>query len=222
MCIDGALQGFVKEDMERGLHPELYCVGKDDPGLVQRWRRSWHTVPPLLDEDDPRRLKEIAKFKHYCDSDGKDYLSEIPRGESLQQVARNRIRPFLREIVSPIMDGEAKRNQSEATSTTDKWNGGYSNDDGGTALIVAHANSLRALIGVICNIDEAEDDVTNATERNDDRKKEAHWLQRLAFCSVREPLSSRNSLSPPHFYGGRHDTALFFRFVVERGGYFVS
>ena len=162
--LDGALQGFVKEDVERGLHKELYCVGKDDPSLVQRWRRSWHTVPPLLNENDPRRLNELAKYKHYCDGDGKDYRSEIPRGESLQQVAHNRIRPFLKDVVSPLLDAVSAGKEMSTTETGMRNNNNNVNEYGGTALVVGHANSLRALIGVICNIDESEEGDSNDIE----------------------------------------------------------
>ena len=164
----GALQGYVKEDVERGLHKEIYDIDEDDPGLVQRWRRSWHTVPPLLNEHDSRRLREISKYQHFvcieddnndsaegddiC-SENNNYLLEIPRGESLQQVARNRIRPFMKDVVSPILNDAAKRTSMNNDDID------LSNDiGGGTALIVAHANSLRALIGVVCSIDNDEDD----------------------------------------------------------------
>ena len=58
-------------------------------------------------------------------------------------VAQNRIRPFLKESLSPLLE-----NAYESRSPT---NGERS--IGSTALIVAHANSLRALIGVLCNVE---------------------------------------------------------------------
>jgi 2,3-bisphosphoglycerate-dependent phosphoglycerate mutase len=131
----GALQGFVKEDVEQGLYGH-------DPQLVQQWRRSWSTVPPLLDDDlDPRRIQEIKHFAAHCGGP-----EHVPRGESIEQVANQRIRPFLKERLCPVLQRAAKqRQQHNAPSTL-----------GGTGLVVAHANSLRALIGVICNV---QDDV---------------------------------------------------------------
>jgi 2,3-bisphosphoglycerate-dependent phosphoglycerate mutase len=123
----GALQGFVKRDVENGKYGH-------DPDLVQQWRRSWHTVPPLLDQDDPRRLEEIRRFAHHCG--GPD---NVPRGESLEMVANNRIRPFLDDVLEPVLNQAAHRKKQ---------------DGGGTGLVVAHANSLRALIGVICNVQD--------------------------------------------------------------------
>jgi hypothetical protein len=99
------------------------------PKEVQEWRRSWWTVPPLLDEEDPRRQTEIRRFSSLCG--GPD---RVPRGESLEMVAKNRIEPFLVEKLVPILD-RAAQNKGNATG-----------------LIVAHANSLRALIGVLCEV----------------------------------------------------------------------
>lgn len=125
----GSLQGIVKAEAELGLHGH-------SPDDIYQWRRSWHAVPPQLDDDDPRRLEEIRKHGAICN--GPD---NIPKGESLEMVAQNRIRPFLDETLTPILD----------KSTRSK-----SKEEGGTALVVAHANSLRALIGVICNIEQQE------------------------------------------------------------------
>jgi 2,3-bisphosphoglycerate-dependent phosphoglycerate mutase len=119
----GALQGFVKADVEAGKYGH-------DPTTVQKWRRSWETVPPLLDENDPRRLKEVQKFSSLCGGP-----ENVPRGESLEQVANNRIKPFLKERLIPILNESSIRQQKNATG-----------------LVVAHANSLRALIGVICEV----------------------------------------------------------------------
>ncbi|EED96410.1 hypothetical protein THAPSDRAFT_260919, partial [Thalassiosira pseudonana CCMP1335] len=107
----GALQGLVKSDAELGLFGH-------SPSEVLEWRRSWHAVPPLLDEEDPRRLEELRLYGNLCDG-----VQNVPRGESLAMVASERIRPFLKDRLTPLLD------------------------KGGTALIVAHANSLRALIG---------------------------------------------------------------------------
>jgi len=123
----GSLQGIVKAEAELGLHGH-------SPDDVYQWRRSWHAVPPQLDDDDPRRLEEIRKHSAICN--GPD---NIPKGESLAMVAQNRIRPYLEEMLTPILDKSTR-----------------SKEEGGTALIVAHANSLRALIGVICNIGHSD------------------------------------------------------------------
>ena len=129
----GALQGFVKADVEAGLHGH-------DPKAVAGWRRSWHAVPPLLDDDDPRRMEEIRMYGHYCGG-----ADNIPRGESLAMVARDRIRPFLDEILGPTLDRAVDARVSSQA--------GGSSIEGGTGLVVAHANSLRALIGIICQVE---------------------------------------------------------------------
>ena len=121
----GSLQGIVKQHAEQS--------GYYNPRDVQAWRRSWHAVPPLLKEDDPRRLDELRKFLHYCDGDSE----AVPRGESLAMVAKNRIRPFVDQILTPVLNEAAV-------------------NEGATGLIVAHANSLRALIGVLCQVEEGD------------------------------------------------------------------
>ena len=131
----GALQGLVKQDIEDGKVPG-YNYSKQD---VQAWRRSWYAIPPLIkDNKDPRRLAEIQRYQNYCEK-GAD---NVPRGESLNMVAQDRIEPFLQTKLTPLLEKTA------ASSNNDK---------GGTALIVAHANSLRALIGVLCGLHLHED-----------------------------------------------------------------
>ncbi|KAL7496978.1 hypothetical protein ACHAWT_008402 [Skeletonema menzelii] len=124
----GSLQGIVKAEAELGLHGH-------SPEDVYQWRRSWHAVPPQLNDDDPRRLEEIRKYGAICGEE------KIPKSESLQMVAHHRIRPFLEERLTPILDESYNKSKSNK-------------EEGGTALVVAHANSLRALIGVICNIEQ--------------------------------------------------------------------
>ena len=122
----GALQGYVKDDVENGKHALLF-----DPKKVKDWRRSWYATPPLLTDDDPRRIEELKMYQEMCGG----APANVPRGESLEMVANNRIRPFLSNVITPIL------NQ-------------YSSDsNGSTGLVVAHANSLRALMGVICNVE---------------------------------------------------------------------
>ena len=134
----GSLQGIIKAEAELGLH------GHSSEEVYQ-WRRSWHAVPPELNEEDPIRLEEIRKYGAIC---GKE---NIPKGESLQMVAQNRILPFIEERLTPILD-EAYESKSIQ-------------EEGGTALVVAHANSLRALIGVICNIEQQCEDSDEALQR---------------------------------------------------------
>lgn len=119
----GSLQGYSKEEIESG----KYGHGSS---TVQLWRRSWHACPPLLSHDDPRRKRELITFSNSCGSDEQN----VPRGESLEQVANNRIRPFIQEVLIPTL------NKSTRVG-------------GGTGLIVAHANSLRALIGVFAEVE---------------------------------------------------------------------
>mmetsp|Transcript_15697 Transcript_15697/g.38644 ORF Transcript_15697/g.38644 Transcript_15697/m.38644 type:complete len:239 (+) Transcript_15697:261-977(+) len=120
----GSLQGFSKEKVEKG----VYGHGSS---TVKLWRRSWHAVPPLLGDDDPRRKHEVTRFKEICG--GQE--SKVPRGESLSQVAKDRIQPFIQEVLTPTLNSSAR-------------------DGGGTGLIVAHANSLRALIGAFVDVEK--------------------------------------------------------------------
>jgi len=126
----GALSSYVKKEVEDG----KYGHKKED---VIGWRRSWDIVPPLLDEDDPRRIADLEKFSNHCGGDHK-----VPRGESLEIVAKTRVRPFLDELLTPVLD------QTFQSKLSDKY---YI--EGSTGLVVAHANSLRALIGVICEVE---------------------------------------------------------------------
>jgi 2,3-bisphosphoglycerate-dependent phosphoglycerate mutase len=129
----GALQGYVKQDVEDGIYGH-------DPEDVKLWRRSWHVVPPLLEDDDPRRVDDIQAFADYCGGPDK-----VPRGESLEMVAKDRVRPFLDQVMTPMLD--------QAATAKSKRSGGSTTTTGGTGLVVAHANSLRALIGVICEVE---------------------------------------------------------------------
>lgn len=123
----GSLQGMVKQHAEQS--------GEYDASDVQAWRRSWHAVPPLLDDNDPRRVHELRQFLHYCGN-----ANAVPRGESLAMVAQNRIQPFLNQVLTPVLNEAAAVNGNA----------------GATGLIVAHANSLRALIGVLCNVEQGD------------------------------------------------------------------
>lgn len=120
----GSLQGFVKSDVEDGNYGHDY-------DQVIRWRRSWTEIPPLLDDNDPRRIKELKSFANFCGGH-----ENVPKGESLEMVAKQRIKPFLHDTLYPILESSDNSNP--------------------TGLVVAHANSLRALIGVICNVEKSE------------------------------------------------------------------
>ena len=148
----GALQGLVKAEAEAGLHGH-------DPSQVKEWRRGWYAVPPLLDEDDPRRHEELRKYSSLCGSP-----SNVPRGESLEQVAVNRIRPFLTDKLIPTLNRAASVELQATGILEDRVKDDnltarevVSQRRNATGLVVAHANSLRALIGVICEIEKHSD-----------------------------------------------------------------
>ena len=61
----GSLQGFVKCDVEN----EIYG---HDSQMVKQLRRNWHAIPPVLDNDDPRRIV-ILKSRQF-----KSRLLECP------------------------------------------------------------------------------------------------------------------------------------------------
>ena len=120
----GALQGYIKDQVGRGLFGH-------DPDDVKRWRKKWSAVPPQLSDDDPRRRDELDLWPEFCGGE-----NNIPRGESLDMVAKHRIRPFLDDVLNPVME--------EASQTKGRPS---------TGLIVGHKNSLRALLGVICDVE---------------------------------------------------------------------
>jgi len=122
------LQGYIKDQVERGLFGH-------DPDDVKRWRKKWSAVPPQLPDEDPRRKRELDLWPEFCGGG-----HNIPQGESLEMVAKNRIRPFLDEALNPAIEEASQRKGRSST-----------------ALIVGHKNSLRALLGVICDV---EHDVT--------------------------------------------------------------
>ncbi len=134
----GSLQGFVKHDVENGI------VLDYTREQVKQWRRNWYAIPPLLDDNDPRRIDEIRKWSNFCG--GED---NVPKGESLEMVAKGRIRPFLDDVLHPIMEEAA-----QTTTIMGHNDQGGNGTNGGTALVIAHANSLRALIGIICQVEK--------------------------------------------------------------------
>lgn len=134
----GSLQGYVKQDVEDGIYGH-------DAADVKLWRRSWHVVPPLLDDRDPRRVQELKQYSEGCGG-----ADRVPRGESLAMVAQNRVRPFIDQVMTPLLDNAA---HVAATATTATGVASSKRVEGGTGLVVAHANSLRAMIGVLCEVE---------------------------------------------------------------------
>jgi 2,3-bisphosphoglycerate-dependent phosphoglycerate mutase len=124
----GALQEYCKSDVEQGKFAQW-----QDADLIQQWRRSWFVRPPPMDDDDPRRLAELAQYGHLllddCNSN-----NIVPNGESLEMVAKNRVRPFVDEVLTPMLDARAIEKRKEIG----KINGERPQT---TGLIVAHANS---------------------------------------------------------------------------------
>ena len=168
----GALQGYVKADVEKGLHADLF-----DPSNVQAWRRSWYEIPPSILSDyktgEYRRQEELKKYSTICGGD-----ENVPVGESLQQVASNRIRPFLNEVLCPILNEASAATSKKSTTTTiqSTSNGDFMKPDamiGGTALVVAHANSLRSLIGVLCELDRNNKNNNSNNECNEEEEESA-------------------------------------------------
>jgi 2,3-bisphosphoglycerate-dependent phosphoglycerate mutase len=140
----GSLQGNVKHEVENG------SLGYE-PDLVKQWRRNWYAVPPLLDDNDPRRIEEVKKYSNFCGG-----ADNVPKGESLQMVANDRIKPFLDDVLDPIMEQAAYRRRQIIMDSSVTLTSSHENDyeyQGGTGLVIAHANSLRALIGVICQVE---------------------------------------------------------------------
>ncbi len=93
---------------------------------VQIWRRSYSTPPPLIDFEDPRHPRFDLRYQ------GID-AKLLPRGESLKDTVE-RVKPFFAE-----------------------WKNKILNSDGNTStLIVAHGNSLRAMMMLLENISEKD------------------------------------------------------------------
>ena len=130
----GGLQGYVKKEVEAGKYGH-------DRDLVEQWRRSWYAVPPMLDDNDERRRKEIEQFGDICGG-----AENVPRGESLEMVAKNRVRPFLNEVITPALNLVAKQKSDKSHKRVE--------EELTAGLVVAHANSLRALIGVLCEVED--------------------------------------------------------------------
>jgi bisphosphoglycerate-dependent phosphoglycerate mutase len=130
-------RAFARKTWKKAKHINE-SPGSEDVELVTEWRRSWFTQPPLLSDDDPRRLEELKRWR------GIIAPENIPRGESLQMVTKQRVRPFLDEILTPTLDAMAREKRLQCRGATT-----YA-----TGLVVDHANSLRALLGVLCEVED--------------------------------------------------------------------
>ena len=108
----GDLQGLIKEDVEEGKYGH-------DARDVRDWRRSWFVRPPPMASKNDRRMRSEIRKHGTC-----------PNGESLEMVAQQRVRPYLYNVMLPVLQKTASK----------------------TGLVVAHANSLRALIGILCDV----------------------------------------------------------------------
>jgi hypothetical protein len=59
-------------------------------------------------------------------------------------VANQRVRPFLDEILPPTLDAMAPEKRSQCRGATTHV----------TGLVVAYANSLHALLGALCEVED--------------------------------------------------------------------
>ncbi len=71
------------------------AIAEHGNAQVVAWRRDYHAVPPLLEDDDPRWLEQVARF---ADIDP----TRLPRGESLGDAAA-RVRPVFEEEIGPAL-----------------------------------------------------------------------------------------------------------------------
>lgn len=110
----GALQGLNKQE----------TAVKYGDAQVLEWRRSYATLPPLLDFDDKRHPRFDRRYQSLD-------TRTLPAGESLF-VTLNRVIPFWEDEIAPQLK------------------------TGKTIIVVAHGNSLRALIKYLEHIDDDE------------------------------------------------------------------
>jgi 2,3-bisphosphoglycerate-dependent phosphoglycerate mutase len=109
----GALQGLNKSE----------TAAKHGEEQVKIWRRSFDTLPPLLDPSDPRHPRHDPRYR--------GLENELPSGESLKTTI-DRLMPFWnQELVPRIRKSE-------------------------NILVVAHGNSLRAIIQILENLKPSE------------------------------------------------------------------
>lgn len=103
-------------------------LGKD---LVMKWRRSYESTPPAMTKDHPHfdTIQKDPRYKGVA----------VPASESLKDC-----QPRVLAGWNDLLD-DLREDNDEATSTDSKY-----------TLLVAHANTLRALIMYIDNIPEDE------------------------------------------------------------------
>lgn len=129
----GALQGHYKNS--RTLQKNFGTQ------TILDYRRSWEKVPPALDDPTvikklkPKSYQEGRAFMHPkywdIDSEGNEIINEIfPKAESLQQCQERAYKYWEEQIAPQIKDGKR-------------------------VLIVAHANTIRALVKRIDDIDDS-------------------------------------------------------------------
>lgn len=162
----GALQGLSKERTADRL-------GRT---LVMKWRRSYYARPPLMTADHPhyfmiecdgryRHLKTQKKNQNHAiispnnrvDNDNENEEtndSGITKGESLQDCQLRVIDVWENRIIKDIMQQEERQQQQQKQQ---EWNTNHNYNDNEPAsppysLVVAHANTLRALVMHLDNI----------------------------------------------------------------------
>ena len=92
--------------------------------MFQKIRRGYEDAPPPITVDHPELGSTTAAFNKYIKG---TFTNELPATESLQHV-ETRVKPFFDEVLTPLLK------------------------QGKNVLIVAHGNSLRALIKLVKNI----------------------------------------------------------------------
>lgn len=106
--------------------------------IVMQWRRSYTARPPLMTPEHPHYdiIQNDARYRN---------LEGIPLGESLVD-CQVRVVEAWKDIIAEI--------QNDKLSSSSKTESNYS-------LLVAHANSLRALVQYLDDIPENEIEVLN-------------------------------------------------------------
>lgn len=112
----GALQGRSREE----------CSSQYGAAQVERWRRGYFDLPPLLQEGDYRCPYNDPYFQRFI-AEGALRKEDCPVGESLEMTEK-RIKPFLRDKIYPELQKD--RN----------------------ILISAHGNSIRAIHKILAKI----------------------------------------------------------------------
>ena len=95
---------------------------------VTLWRRSYDVPPPTLAADDPRAVGNDPRYRDVP-------VNFLPATECLKDVVA-RVRPYLADVINEDLRRESTR--------------------GGSVIVVAHGNSLRAVRMILENISEDE------------------------------------------------------------------